>query len=148
MMMAAFAASCAGKTSGNDGSVPAQDAETAPFDLTGRWDIENVVIDDSTYVRPSEAVPGVSQYMTFDGGEYYIHTNCNSISGSYVQSGDSLRLGDGAMTEMACDNMDVEDILRRVLPNIATIDVQSDSVVRLNGAAPAECILLRRAAGN
>lgn len=47
--------------------------------------------------------------------------------------------------EMACDNMDVEDILRRVLPNIATIDVQSDSVVRLNGAAPAECILLRRA---
>lgn len=49
------------------------------------------------------------------------------------------------MTEMACDDMAVEDALRRILPDISTIDLQNDSVVRLNGATPAECILLRKA---
>lgn len=49
------------------------------------------------------------------------------------------------MTEMACDDMRTEDALRRILPRISTIDVQNDSVVRLNGLAPAECILLRKA---
>ncbi|HQJ89139.1 MAG TPA: META domain-containing protein, partial [Paludibacteraceae bacterium] len=66
-------------------------------------------------------------------------------SGPYTITGDSITFGDGAMTEMACDDMAVEDALRRILPDISTIDLQNDSVVRLNGATPAECILLRKA---
>lgn len=72
-------------------------------------------------------------------------TNCNSLSGSYTVKGDTITLGDGAMTEMACDDMRTEDALRRILPHISTVDVQNDSVVRLNGSTPAECILLRKA---
>ena len=71
-------------------------------------------------------------------------TNCNSISGQYTVKGDSITLGDGAMTEMACDNMATEDALRRILPRISTMDTQSDSVIRLNGTTPAECILLKK----
>ena len=63
---------------------------------------------------------------------------------SYTVKGDSIKLGDGAMTEMACDDMRTEDAIRRILPRISTIDVQNDSVVRLNGTAHAECILLRK----
>lgn len=120
-------------------------AETPAVDIRGQWYIENIVLSDSDYVRPDEAVPGVSQYIVFEDSTYFIMTNCNSISGTYLVKGDSITLGDGAMTEMACDNMATEDALRRILPAISTIDVQNDSVVRLNGSTPAECILLRKA---
>ena len=87
----------------------------------------------------------MKQYIVFEDNTYFIMTNCNSFNGSYTLKGDSITLGDGAMTEMACDDMQTEDDLRRILPRISTIDVLNDSVIRLNGTAPAECILLRKA---
>lgn len=120
-------------------------ATTANADIHGQWYIENIVFSDSDYVRPDEVTPGVSQYIVFEDSTYFIMTNCNSIAGAYTVKGDSITLGDGAMTEMACDNMATEDALRRILPQISTIDVQNDTVVRLNGPKPAECILLRKA---
>lgn len=118
--------------------------EVADADIRGQWYIENIVFSDSDYVRPDETSSSMKQYIVFEDSTYFIMTNCNSISGSYTVQGDSIRLSDGAMTEMACDDMRTEDALRRILPNISTIDVQNDSVVRLNGAVPAECILLRK----
>lgn len=115
------------------------------IDIRGQWYIENIVFNDTDYVRPDEYAPGVRQYIVFEDSTYFVITNCNSISGSYDIKGDSIMLGDGAMTEMACDNMATEDALRRIIPDIRTIDVQSDTVVRLNGVLPAECILLRKA---
>ncbi|MFA4046786.1 META domain-containing protein [Prevotella sp. PCHR] len=114
-------------------------------DIRGQWYIENIVFNDSNYVRPDETIHSVRQYISFEDSTYFIQTNCNTISGTYTIKGDSIALGDGAMTEMACDDMSVEDALRRILPDISTIDVQNDSVVRLNGSTPAECILLRKA---
>ncbi len=119
--------------------------EVANADIRGQWFIENIVFSDSDYVRPDETSSSMKQYIVFEDSTYFIMTNCNSISGSYSVKGDSIRLGDGAMTEMVCDDMQTEDALRRILPHISTIDVQNDSVVRLNGSAPAECILLRKA---
>lgn len=118
--------------------------EVADADIRGQWYIENIVFSDSDYVRPDETSSSMKQYVVFEDSTYFIMTNCNSISGSYTVKGDSITLGDGAMTEMACDDMQTEDALRRILPNISAIDVQNDSVVRLNGSAPAECILLRK----
>lgn len=118
--------------------------EVADADIRGQWYIENIVFSDSDYVRPDETLSSMKQYIVFEDSTYFIMTNCNSISGSYTVKGDSITLGDGAMTEMACDDMQTEDALRRILPNISAIDVQNDSVVRLNGSAPAECILLRK----
>ena len=87
----------------------------------------------------------MKQYIVFEDSTYFIMTNCNSFNGSYTVKGDSIKLSDGAMTEMACDDMRTEDALRRVLPHISTIELQNDSVVRLSGMAPAEYILLRKA---
>ncbi len=120
-------------------------AATVETDLRGQWFIENIVFNDSDYVRPDEVVPGISQYFVFEDSTYFIMTNCNSFSGTYTVKGDTILLGNAAMTELACDNMQTEEALRRILPCISTIDVQNDSVVRLNGAMPAECILLRKA---
>ena len=117
----------------------------ANADIRGQWYIENIVFSDSDYVRPDETSSSMKQYIVFEDSTYFIMTNCNSFNGSYTVKGDSIKLGDGAMTDMACDDMRTEDAIRRILPRISTIDVQNDSVVRLNGLAPAECILLRKA---
>lgn len=115
-------------------------------DIRGQWYLENIVFGDSVNVRPSEEVPGVRQYITFnDDSTFHIQTNCNSISGGYDQKGDSIILGAGIMTEMACDNMATEDALRKILPDIVTLDVQNDSVMRLNTSVPSEYIVLIRA---
>ncbi len=119
--------------------------EVANADIRGQWYIENIVFSDSDYVRPDETSSSMKQYIVFKDSTYFIMTNCNSLSGSYTVKGDTITLGDGAMTEMACDDMRTEDALRRILPHISTVDVQNDSVVRLNGSTPAECILLRKA---
>ena len=119
--------------------------EMANSDIRGQWYIENIVFNDSDYVRPDETSSSMKQYIVFEDSTYFIMTNCNSFNGSYTVKGDSIKLGDGAMTEMACDDMRTENAIRRILPRISTIDVQNDSVVRLNGLAPAECILLRKA---
>lgn len=119
--------------------------EVANADIRGQWYIENIVFSDSDYVRPDETSSSMKQYIVFKDSTYFIMTNCNSLSGSYTVKGDTITLGGGAMTEMACDDMRTEDALRRILPHISTVDVQNDSVVRLNGSTPAECILLRKA---
>ena len=140
-------ASC-GRNKENKETADNQHQETvANVDVRGQWYLDSIVFSDSEYVRvrPDVRLSSIHQYIVFEDSTYFIKTNCNTISGTYAVKGDSITLGDGAMTEKACDDMAVEDALRRILPDISTIDVQNDSVVRLNGATPAECILLRKA---
>lgn len=142
----AMAAGCSGnKEAKTDKLDNKAQTEVADADIRGQWYIENIVFSDSDYVRPDETSSSMKQYIVFEDSTYFIMTNCNSFNGSYTVKGDSIKLGDGAMTEMACDDMRTEDAIRRILPRISTIEVQNDSVVRLNGLAPAECILLRKA---
>lgn len=115
------------------------------MDVHGQWYLENIVLSDSDYVRSSEEVPGSCQYITFEDSTYFIQTNCNTFSGSYTVKGDSITLGDGMMTEMVCDNMATEDAIRRILPNIATVYIQNDSIARLDSRNPSEYIVLRKA---
>jgi len=145
-LLMATAAGCSGsKVTTADSTYNEAQAEVANADIRGQWYIENIVFSDSDYVRPYETMASLNQYVVFEDSTYFVMTNCNSISGSYAVKGDSVTLSVGAMTKMACDDMKTEDALRRILPGISTIDVQNDSIVRLNGSAPAEYILLRKA---
>ena len=140
------AASCSGNR--HPGATKTND-DTAVEDmanagLRGRWYIENIVFSDSDYVRPQEATPGIRHYITFSASTYHIQTNCNSISGAYAVAGDSITLTDGAMTEKACDNMTVEDALRRMLPEIATAYIGNDSIARLDSSNPTGYIVLHK----
>ena len=141
-LLMATATGCSGKKETKSDN-KAQ-TEVADADIRGQWYIENIVFNDSDYVRPDETSSSMKQYIVFEDSTYFIMTNCNSFNGSYTVKGDSIKLSDGAMTEMACD-MRTEDALRRILPHISTIELQNDSVVRLSGMAPAEYILLRKA---
>lgn len=141
--LALLAASCAGNKDKNDA---AADNAAAGADIRGRWNIERIALGDSASVVPAVEVPGVGQYISFEDGEYFIKTNCNSLSGSYTVSGDSIAMADGVMTEMACDNMATEDALRRILPTVVTMRAEDDSTLVLCGSNPSECIVLRKAA--
>lgn len=135
-----FRANKTEKTSSNS----IEQSEKLILDLTGQWYIENIVFNDSTYIRPEEEMPGSKQYITFENGSYSIMTNCNSFSGSYIIKGDSIKLEEGGMTEIACDNMETEVALRKILPDIATVDVTNDSIVRLNCTNVSSYIILRK----
>lgn len=145
VLLAAVTGCSGNKVAKTDKSDNKAQTEVADADIRGQWYIENIVFSDSDYVRADETSSSMKQYIVFEDSTYFIMTNCNSFNGPYTVKGDSITLGDGVMTEMACDDMRTEDALRRILPRISTLDIQNDSVVRLNGSEPAECILLRKA---
>ncbi len=114
-------------------------------DIRGQWYLENIVLSDSENVRPMEEVTDSRQYIQFEDSTYFIKTNCNSISGFYTIKGDSINLGAGMMTRMACENMATEDALCRILPRIVTVDIENDSIARLNSNTDSAYIVLRKA---
>ncbi len=120
--------------------------ETA-INIQGQWKIENVVENDSSYVRPSEIGEGVSAYIDFRKDDTFgVTTNCNHIGGEYRQTNDSIRLTDISTTEMACDNMELEEMLKKVLPAVNSIDCLNDSITRLNTEKAGSYIVLRKSA--
>lgn len=136
------AASCTGNKS-NEGNVA--DSEKRGVLIQGQWLIENVVENDSSYVRPSEIDPEMTSYIDFrDDNTFGIVTNCNHIGGTYTQSNDSIHLNEIMTTEMACDNMDLEEILKKVLPSVTTIDCLNDSITRLNTDKGESYIVLKK----
>lgn len=145
IVLAALACSCGNRT--NNQSTAQTDADTlqvaAPVALDGQWNIENVVVNDTLSARPAEETPDQKVYIQFDNGNYSIMTNCNSIQGTYTLNGDSIVMESGLCTEMACDNMKIEDLIKQVLPAISTVDMENDSTLRLNSAS-SEYILLSR----
>lgn len=117
----------------------------AAANIKGQWYLENITLGDSVAIRPMEAVPGSKQYIIFEDSTYSITTNCNTFSGAYTLKGNSIKLGDGAMTEIACDNMVTEDALRKILPDVTTVYVKDNQTVRLECQNKADFIEIRRA---
>ncbi len=140
-------AACSGSknTDGNSNVEERVDAESSLPNIQGQWMIENVVENDSSYVRPSEIETGLTSYIDFrDDNTFGIVTNCNHIGGNYTQTNDSIHLTELMSTEMACDNMDLEDMLKKVLPSVNTIDCINDSITRLNTDKGDSYIVLKK----
>lgn len=117
----------------------------SPATIQGQWLIENVVENDSSYVRPSEIEQGITAYIDFrEDNTFGVMTNCNHIGGQYHQASDSIRLTEISTTEMACDNMDLEEMLKKILPIVNTIDCINDSITRLNSSKGDSYIVLKK----
>lgn len=142
-----FCASCSGShnsTSQNKDTLIAESVASVPS-IEGQWQIENVVENDSSYVRPSEIGEGVTAIVDFRKDHSFgVMTNCNYIGGQFTQSNDSIRLRDISTTEMACDNMELEVMLKKVLPLVNSIDCINDSITRLNSSKGDTYIVLRK----
>ncbi len=138
-------ASCSGTKSSQEQAVDSQNQKEQVENIQGQWMIENVVENDSSYVRPSEINPGMTSYIDFrEDRTFGIVTNCNHIGGEYSQENDSIHLTNISTTEMACDNMELEEMLKKVLPSVNTIDCINDSITRLNTDKGESYIVLRK----
>ncbi len=123
-----------------------ENTKTLSVNIQGQWDIENVVENDSSYVRPSEIGQGITSYIDFKADNTFgIVTNCNHIGGQYHQDNASITLTDISTTEMACDNMELEEMLKKVLPMVNSIDCINDSITRLNSDKTDSYIVLKKA---
>ncbi len=139
--------SCSVGSSNPDKSQAANtgDKEIPSPNIQGQWDIENVVENDSSYVRPSETEEGMTAYIDFrEDNTFGIVTNCNSLGGQYLLHNDTIQLKDIFTTEIACDNMQLEDMLKKVLPMINTVDCLNDSITRLNSSIGESYIVLKK----
>ncbi len=137
-------ASCNGKTSDSNKHAEEEAASDSisTQDLNRMWIIENVVLNDSVYVRPSEMQPDRDFYFTLaEDGSFGVNTNCNTIGGQYLQKGDSISFTNIFITEMACDDMKMEVLLTQILPEVNVVDVSMDSVIRLNTNSSAYIVL-------
>ena len=143
--LAILTASCGGNKENKETADNQQKETVANVDVHGQWYLENIVFSDSDYVRPSEKVPGVRQYIVSRTALTLSRPTATHSPALTRSKGDSITLGDGMMTEMACDNMATEDAIRRILPNIATVYIQNDSIARLDSRNPSEYIVLRKA---
>ncbi len=82
LLGAAVMASCSGnKGTQTTDSANSEEIQKNTVDLRGQWCLENIVFDDTTYVRPAEQTPDVRQYITFQDSTFSIQTNCNTIQG-------------------------------------------------------------------
>ncbi|MDE6395966.1 MAG: META domain-containing protein [Muribaculaceae bacterium] len=70
-------------------------------------------------------------------------TNCNNGAGKYTLSGMNISFDDATWTELACDNMATEEAMRSILPMLRTVEVENDSVMRINSDSEPYLILLK-----
>ncbi len=139
------ATSCAANKGSQENDADYENHNEYSVSIQGQWQIENVVENDSSYVRPSEIEPGMKSYIDFrEDRTFGIMTNCNHIGGNYTQANDSIYLTDIMSTEMACDNMQLEEMLKKVLPIVNTIDCTNDSIIRLNTDQSGAYIVLKK----
>lgn len=126
-------------------SVQLSDADTAACaSIEGEWLLEHVVVSDTLEVRPAEVSPDARLVAYFySDGTFNFQTGCNAIGGNYVQTGDSIKLSNMLWTEMACEDMRVEELLRSVLPEVVILDWNNDSILRLNTESSAYVLLQR-----
>ena len=131
------------KESLTQGDISGADRVAHP-DILGQWYIENIFFNDSTYTRPSEQCPGIRQYILFESdGDYSVMTNCNHGAGKYTLSNTEISFRDAAWTELACDNMATEEAIRRILPLLRSVEIENDSVMRINSDSEPYLILLK-----
>ena len=80
--------------------------------LQGHWKLESYNIDgQSTYFGSN------AQYVlsfTESDNTFGMTTDCNILGGTFYGSNDTIRFRDVSVTEMACDNMTVEESLLRI----------------------------------
>lgn len=110
--------------------------------IEGQWLLEHVVVSDTLEVRPADVEPESKLYAHFyNDSTFNFQTGCNTIGGRYVQFDDSISISDMMWTELACDDMRVEELLKDVLPRVNTVDRNNDSIMRLNTPASSYIVL-------
>lgn len=110
--------------------------------VEGQWLLEHVVVNDTLEVHPTDIDPESKLYANFyNDSTFNFQTGCNDIGGKYVQTGDSIAISDMMWTEMACNEMSVEELLKDAMPQVNAVDWDNDSIMRLSTPISAYILL-------
>lgn len=102
-------------------------------ELSGKWRIvEYKCIATSAPIGLSQ-VPNYSDYsLEFDNtGNVICNTGCNLVSGQYIAKDNKLTFPEITSTEMACEDMLVEESVKHILPIIKAFEIKNDTILFL-----------------
>lgn len=93
-------------------------------DIQGNWQLVSGSVD-GVAVQPEANNPLT---IDFDGESFSGHAGCNSYSGSFTQDGNEIELGEIAITQMACESLDLETLFTAALSNVDTASVDGEEL--------------------
>lgn len=104
--------------------------------LSGKWRIvEYKCIATSAPIGLSQVPDNFDYSLEFDNqGNVICNTGCNLVSGQYTVKGDELTFPEITSTEMACEDMLVEESVKHILPAIKTFEIKNDTILFLKNA--------------
>lgn len=108
--------------------------------LSGDW---TVIMVDDLELNPEDVSKG-SPFIRFDPSEGMIsgNTGCNDFTGDAVYTDNTIEIGGITRTEIACQNMEIEERLLKILDNkIVTFSLDGDTLVLNNTAGKLTLIL-------
>lgn len=133
LVTVAFASCCGQSKTGPDTAPVAEMNDTvARASIRGCWRLRQIVTNKHKIVRDEES-PDSNLYVNFNtDGTFSLSTDCNTICGNYTTVEDSISLKMVQPTVVdCCDHAEIENMLRRTLPTIETMETVNDSIVRL-----------------
>lgn len=120
VLMILLAGSCSSNQKDTGTEAALDESATTRLDmigLQGDWKLESYRIDcQSTYFDSNACY-----ILSFNESDntFGMTTDCNMIGGKFFGSNDTIRFKDISVTEMACDNMTVEENMLRLFNDSA-----------------------------
>jgi len=106
-------------------------AGNAVIQLSGDW---TVTMIDDVELNPGDLSKGLP-FIRFDPSEGMIsgNTGCNDFTGEAVYTNDAIDVGELIRTEIACQNMEVEEKLFEILDNkIVNFSIKGETLIMDN----------------
>lgn len=120
---------CAGNKAKEEASATNETADIRldSIGLQGAWSLTEYTVGNAT----GAFTPESGYALTFDEEDniFGISTDCNQINGGFSVTNDTIRFGNTLVTEMACDKMEVEtNMLRLINDSTAYALCQGDTI--------------------
>ena len=111
----------------------------APIDLNGEG-----VITELTGLDETVSLEGNFFQFDAEGGLFSAFLGCNNISGAYVFEDPSITFSEITRTEIACENMNPEELFCFVIEQVALSSVTEEGFLQLKSAEEEVLITLKK----
>lgn len=98
-----------------------------------RWQLEEYHPAETSSMKLIHVKSDKKYRLQFlDSGSFSCTTDCNTLSGNFVADDSLLSFQNIAWTEMACEDMSIENEMKALLPRVQRYTVTSDSLFLKN----------------
>nr|AMP55535.1 META domain protein [uncultured bacterium]AMP55577.1 META domain protein [uncultured bacterium]AMP55599.1 META domain protein [uncultured bacterium] len=116
-------------STGNKATESDENIQLDSVGLQGEWQLQSYRVD----CESTEFENGSKYKLNFDEpyNSFSLSTDCNMINGEFGITNDTIRFKNMLVTEMACDNMTVEENMLRLLNDSTAYATYSTDTLRL-----------------